>query len=101
MKSVKERKHPKVGLRDKKDNLIQDLRANMLRDKEQLNAQVSNGEIDPVTFARRVNSLMADFLREARRILSPREFEQTFGAPYSSETPIVVDPETAAFYSRK
>src|SRR5713226_7162473 len=102
MKTAKaERNNARVPLfAAEKQAALKELRADMLRDKEQLNTQLRTREIDAVEFAHKVNALMANFLRKASKILNRREFEQAFGISYSPEMPIVIDPETAAHYSQ-
>ena len=90
-----------VFVAPEKQAAIHELRAQMLSDKEALDRQVSKGEIDAVEFAHKVNTLAAKFLRRASKVLNRDEFSKAFGSPYSPETPIVVDPEIAACYSRR
>jgi len=76
---------------------FENLRLEILREKDILDDQVERGELDEVEFANKVNDLAGRYMESAAKMLSPKDFQEYFGEPYQVGTkPTLVDPHVAA-----
>jgi hypothetical protein len=79
---------------------IQQLHANLLRQKAQLDQALLSGAISPRRFADDVNHLVNGHLRQAVETLDPTEYERLFGIK-PGETIGIVDPTVAELSNYK
>jgi hypothetical protein len=80
---------------------FEQLRQEILREKDALDDKVESGRLGEVEFAHQVNDLMGRYMENAAKILTAGEFEEYFGEPYTAGAkPTLVDPEIAALNRR-
>jgi hypothetical protein len=81
---------------------LSELRANLLREKRELDEQVQAGAIDGLEFANRVNDLVSSYLPRIAAIIGEKNLQEIFGASSGDQIQLL-DPQQAARteYSRK
>ncbi len=81
---------------------LSELRANLLREKRELDEQVQAGAIGGIEFANRVNNLVSSYLPRIALIIGEQNLQDVFGASSGDEIQLL-DPQQAARteYSRK